>query len=86
MLIKDVLRQQCSSDGLITLLLNVMSNGSVAEATQACRALGNICFDNGWYSISICFHARLLAVIKIRNSLYLVCSVGSVGAACCRLA
>jgi len=45
----DVLRQQCSSVDMIKLLIMIMSNGCDGEATQACRALGNICFDNGQY-------------------------------------
>ena len=43
----DVLRQKCSSVELIKELVKIMSSGNDAEASQACRALGNICFDNG---------------------------------------
>jgi len=40
-------RLQCTSVGLVSLLLDVISSDDNDEVIQACRALGNLCFDNG---------------------------------------
>jgi len=41
-------RLQCTSEGLVAPLVDIMSSGNNDEVVQACRALGNMCFDNGF--------------------------------------
>ena len=40
-------RLHCTSVGLVAPLVDIMSSGNNDEVIQACRALGNMCFDNG---------------------------------------
>jgi len=49
----EIARLQCTSVGLVAPLLDVMTSGDNDEAIQACRALGNTCFDNGLYYVLI---------------------------------
>ena len=44
-------RLHCTSVGLVAPLVDIMSSGNNDEVVQACRALGNMCFDNGLFAI-----------------------------------
>jgi len=44
-------RLHCTSVGLVAPLVDIMSSGNNGEVVQACRALGNMCFDNGLFAI-----------------------------------
>jgi len=43
-------RLRCTSEGLVAPLVYIMSSGNNEEVIQACRALGNMCFDNGLFN------------------------------------
>ncbi|CAN8020128.1 unnamed protein product [Ixodes persulcatus] len=43
----DVLRKLCSDPAVIEPLLGLVSSSNYGVVLQACRALGNICYDNG---------------------------------------
>jgi len=42
-------RLHCTSAGLVAPLLDFISSDDNDEIIQACRALGNMCFDNGLF-------------------------------------
>ncbi|KAK3091335.1 hypothetical protein FSP39_019020 [Pinctada imbricata] len=42
----ETVRQPCVDQGFVPILLQLLKSENVALATQACRALGNICFEN----------------------------------------
>lgn len=43
----ESLREPLVNTGVLPHLLRHLSSKHIALATQACRALGNICYDNG---------------------------------------
>lgn len=40
-------REKCSQNELVKLLINLLKEDDIDLVTQACRALGNICYENG---------------------------------------
>lgn len=46
-LFAESLRIPCVNQGFVPLLLPILESEDVSIATQACRTLGNICFENG---------------------------------------
>ena len=46
-LIAETMRRPCVAQGFVPVLLKFLKSDDVSLATQACRALGNICFENG---------------------------------------
>lgn len=46
--ISESVREPCVDKGFVPLFLNVLKElTDIEKMTQACRALGNMCFDNG---------------------------------------
>ena len=48
----EAARLQCTSLGLVAPLLDIISSDDNDDVIQACRALGNMCFDNGLFAIN----------------------------------
>ncbi len=45
--VSESVRQPCVEEGLVQPLMSLLTSHNIAVTTQACRALGNICFDCG---------------------------------------
>ena len=43
----ESIREPCVIQGFVPVLLKHLKSEDIMMATQACRALGNICFENG---------------------------------------
>lgn len=48
-LMTETIREPCVMQGFVPILLQHLKSDDIMMATQACRALGNICFENGGY-------------------------------------
>lgn len=42
-------REKCTSKEVVQALINLLKEENVDILAQACRALGNICYENGCY-------------------------------------
>lgn len=50
--------------GFVPILLQHLKSDDIIMATQACRALGNICFENGGYLIELVVPAILTLKVE----------------------
>lgn len=55
MSILESLREPLVDKGVIPSLLRHLTSENISLATQVCRALGNICYDNGELLRHRCF-------------------------------
>ncbi len=52
--VSENVRIPCVESGVVEPLVRLMASNQLPVITQSCRALGNICFDNGKFSLYQC--------------------------------
>ncbi|XP_048763708.1 rap1 GTPase-GDP dissociation stimulator 1-like isoform X2 [Ostrea edulis] len=61
----ESIREPCVIQGFIPILLQYLQSNDITMATQACRALGNICFENDFGRNAVDEHDGILLLLKL---------------------
>ncbi|KAI8796868.1 rap1 GTPase-GDP dissociation stimulator 1-A, partial [Biomphalaria glabrata] len=64
----ESLREPLVSMGVVPHLLSHLSSQNIALATQACRALGNICFDNDPGRLAVDKEDGITIIMKVLSN------------------
>ncbi|KAH9502326.1 Rap1 GTPase-GDP dissociation stimulator 1-A [Bulinus truncatus] len=62
------LREPLVNIGIVPHLLSLLQSKNIALATQACRALGNICFDNDQGRLAVDKEGGLTVIVNVLSS------------------